>query len=153
MPATRMMISDITPEKNISLTVSRKRRKLTPEYSRVNAKKRAAKPRRQTAFTLRFPNLLTLFMTGIFYSGPQVQTLFVIAGRIMERDRSVHLAIDELAHERLFGTADFVRRAFRDDCAIRNEINVIHDLQRLLHVMRHHNGSRPQRVIQAADQL
>ena len=95
-------------------------------------------PMRHTALIERCPTTLIVFENGIMMSGSQIQILAVITAGIMERHRAIHLAMHKLMHKILVRSANFIGRSFRHDHAIRHEIDIIHDLQRLLHIVRHH---------------
>src|SRR5574340_1595410 len=151
-PATMMMMSDITPVENNSLMTRWKRRKLLPECVNVSMKKRVATPMRHTILTARWPIPLIALTAGIV-SAPQIQVLTVITAGIMEGHRTIHLAMHELVHKILARCADLVGRPLRLNHAIGHEINVVHNLQRLLYIVRHHYRGRTQRVMQAADQI
>src|SRR5436305_6375409 len=61
--------------------------------------------------------------------------------------------MDELAHEWVTRVAQHFWQTFRDDYAGRNEIDVIGDLEGLLDVVRDQDGCRPERIVQAPDQV
>src|SRR3989338_1838053 len=105
-------------------------------------KKRVATPMRHTALTVRWPIPLIALTAGIV-SALQIQVLAVITAGIMEWHGAVHLAIHQLVHKFFIGSADFVRRSFSLDYAVGHEINIVHDLQRLLHIMRDDDRGRP----------
>src|SRR3989339_1676088 len=151
-PATMIMISDITPVENNSLMIRWKRRKPLPECVRMSRKKRDATPMRHTALITRWPiplNALTAGIVSVF----QIQVVAVITAGVMERHRAIHLAMHKLVHKFFIRSADFIGRSLRLDHAIGHEINVVHNLQRLLYIVRTDDRSRTQRIVQAADQI
>src|SRR2546427_9152816 len=60
------------------------------------------------------------------------QFLAISLGGIVERNRPVGSAVDELSDERIPRRAHLVRRTRSDDATFRNEIEVIDDLERFV---------------------
>src|SRR5688572_6253075 len=62
--------------------------------------------------------------------GPQpVQIRGVVLRLVMECNRAVQLAVDELAYKRLRGLANLVRGTVGDDPALGDEIDIVDDLK------------------------
>jgi len=76
----------------------------------------------------------------------QLKVVGVGRCRIVERHRAVGLAMHELVHKRQTGGTHFIRRSLGDNHALRDEIDVIDDFQRLVHVMRDDDRGQPQRI-------
>src|SRR5215470_5145354 len=72
-------------------------------------------------------------------TSPYMRQQFLSIGlcRIVERDRAVGLAADELPHVRVRGSAHFIRGAAGDDFSFGHEVEIIDDLERLVDVVRH----------------
>src|SRR5678815_1597326 len=121
-PEIRMMIIDSTPVKYSSRMISRTRRKLVPELSRVNAKKRDALPRRSRLSVTWWPMLRTLMMEVRLN---KLELFAEIFARVLIGDRPVGLAPHKLVHERIFRGAHFGRRAVRNHDAFRQIVHVI----------------------------
>src|SRR5258705_7333643 len=151
-PETMMIMSDRTPVKYTSRITSRKRLKLVPEEASTRPKKRAIEPARHTPFTKLFPSRMSGLRTSSMRAS-EAHILRVGRGRVVERDRPVALAVDELAYVRMLRGSHLVRRALAQDCAVGDEIEVVDDVQRLDHVVRHHDRSGAERVVQLANQL
>src|ERR1043166_8742006 len=101
-------------------------------------KNRAMYPSRPMPDTTPWPNRRNTFdasTRSTLDTGEEL--LAVIACRIMECHGTIRLAVDELAHERFAGGPDLGRGPFCDNAPLRNEIEVIHDLQRFVHVVGH----------------
>src|SRR5574340_1177029 len=127
-----MMMSDSTPLKYISRMVRPKRRNAVPECSSITRKKRAAKPMRPTLWIVLLPRF-SIVCLSTQPSEPQV--VRIGRRRIVERHRAVRLAMHELVHVGQPRGADFLSRTLGDDHAFRDEIHVVDNLQRFLHVM------------------
>ncbi|MNQ69967.1 hypothetical protein D3C85_845890 [compost metagenome] len=71
----------------------------------------------------------------------------------MEWHRAVGLGMDKLAHERIGRGTQRVRLALGRDPAVGDEIDVVGNQKRLLHIMGDDDRGGAQRVVEAADQV
>ena len=124
-----------------------------PELRSVNSRKRVANPSRSTTAIARAAQVFEKIDHRGHCASMRVQIARVGVGRIVERHRTVRLAVDELMHERLVRGAHLVRSSLGNDHAVGHEIDVIHDFQRLGHVVRDDDGSGAEGIVQAPDQL
>src|SRR4051812_21409804 len=109
--------------------------------------KRLAYPSRQIASTTPLPRRRRMRARSAM-RGPE--ELAAVGRRgIMERDGTVRLAVDELPQEWLVRCVDFGRRAVRDHAALRHEVDIVDDLQRLDDVVRDDDRRCAERVVQA----
>src|SRR4051812_7728274 len=116
------------------------------------AKKRAMYPMRPTAETAPCPiRRTTCVISNCVTLRTGEELLPIIGRRIMKWHRTIGLAIDKLAHERFARGAHLRRGALRHDAPFGDEIKVIDDLQRLVHVVRHDDRGDAERIVQLAD--
>jgi hypothetical protein len=71
----------------------------------------------------------------------------------MERQRTVDLGIHELMHEGIGRSPNLIGRALGDHASGGQEIEVVHDLQRFMHIVRNHDRTCAQRIIEASYEL
>src|SRR5450756_125678 len=83
----------------------------------------------------------------------QIQILAVVTAGVMEWHRAVHFSMHELMHKIPVRCPNLIGCSFRHDHPVRHEVDIVHDLQGLLHIMGDHYRGRTQRVIQAPDCL
>src|SRR6266511_5335781 len=81
------------------------------------------------------------------------QFLAITRGRIMERNRPIGSAIDELPDERIVRCVHLLWRTGRDDATLRDEIEVIDDLERFVDVVGHDDRRDGEHVVQPTDEL
>ena len=62
-------------------------------------------------------------------------------------------ALTNCLQVRIVRGGDLLRRALAEDHAVADHVDVVGDLERLLHVVGHHDRGQAERVVQAADQL
>src|SRR6476659_3072079 len=151
-PETMMMMSESTPLKYTSLITRRKRLKLVPEEASTSHRKRAMVPARQTPSITLWPRRPSGRRISSTRASRQSHVLRVRRRGVVERHRPVGLAVHELLNVRQLALADLVGRAFADDHAVGDEVEIVHELQRFDHVMRHDDGSRSEGVVQRADE-
>src|SRR5687768_2161326 len=71
----------------------------------------------------------------------------------METHRPVGQRIDELVQVRIFGGGDLLGSSLAEDHAVADHIDVVGDLERLVHIVSHDDRGQAERLVQAADQL
>src|SRR5688572_18232282 len=81
------------------------------------------------------------------------QILGEASAGILERHGPIDFPMDELAHERLGGSAHFLGGSVSHDAPVRDVINKIDELERLLYVMRDDDRSRAERVVEPPDEV
>src|ERR1017187_7461065 len=130
-----------------------KRRRAVPECINIATKKRLANPKRQMRSLTFLPRPRR--MPRRLSTTARLRENLLAVGRrgVLESDRSVPLAPDELMHIRRLRSPDIFGRTLGDDKPLGNEIDVIDDFQRLLHVMGDDDGTGPQGIVEGADQL
>src|SRR4051812_36121397 len=100
----------------------------------TSPKKRVMEPKRQMPFTTLWPRRpMALFTSTTASLEPRIRRPW--PSRIVERHRTIRLAVHELLHVCAARAADLIGGAFADDHAFADEIQVVHDLERLHHVM------------------
>src|SRR5258706_6743582 len=83
----------------------------------------------------------------------KLELLAEIPAWILECDRPIRLAPDKLMHEGIVRGAHLLRRAVRNHDAFGQVINVVDDVERLLHVVRNYDRGRAERVVELAHQV
>src|SRR5688500_15719579 len=86
-------------------------------------------------------------------SAMDVKVLFQWRPGEVEAHRPVGQRIDELMQVRIFGGGDLLGGSPAEDHAVADHVDVVGDLERLLHIVGHHDGGQAERLVQAADQL
>src|SRR5688572_24656922 len=115
-PETTMMMSESTPLKYTSRMTSRKRSKLVPDEAITRKKKRAMTPMRQMPSITLWPSRARGWRTRLSIAPLRETHVRGIRPRgIVEGNRAVGLAMDELAHERVGRGTDLLGRSLAHD--------------------------------------